>query len=49
MQKNRVRAGTKCAIVEEQSEFMQGRGCMDQVLAVRQVCEMYIANMKDVY
>ena len=25
----KVRAGTKCAIVEEQCGFRQGRGCMD--------------------
>ena len=29
--------------------FRQGRGCMDQVLAVRQVCEKYLANGKDVF
>ena len=33
----RVRAGTKCAIGEEQCGFRQGRGCMDQVFAVRHV------------
>ena len=27
----------------------QGRGCMDQVFAVRQVCEKYLANGKDVF
>ena len=27
----------------------QGRGFMDQVFAVRQVCEKYLANMKDVF
>ena len=43
-----VRAGTECAIGEEQCEFMQGRGRMDQVFAVRQVCEKYLANGKDV-
>ena len=32
-----VRAGTECAIGEEQCGFRQGRGCMDQVFAVRQV------------
>ena len=26
-----------------------GRGCMDQVLAARQVCEKYLANWKDVF
>ena len=33
---------------EEQFGFRQGRGCMDQVFAVRQVCEKYLANGKDV-
>ena len=33
----RVRAGTECAIWEEQCGFKQGRGCMDQVFAVRPV------------
>ena len=46
---NRVRAGTKWAIREEQCGFRQGRGCMDQVFAVRQVCEEYLANGKDVF
>ena len=46
---NRVRAGTECAIGEEQCGFRQGRGCMDQVFAVRQVCEKYLANGKDVF
>ena len=35
----RVRAGTECAIGEEQCGFRQGRGCMEQVFAVRQVSE----------
>ena len=42
----RVRAGTECAIVKEQCGFRQCRGCMDQVFAVRQVCEKYLANGK---
>ena len=29
--------------------FRHGRGCMDQVFAVRQVCEMYLANGKTVF
>ena len=33
----RVRAGTECAIGEEHYGCRQGRGCMDQVFAVRQV------------
>ena len=44
----RVRAGTECAIGEEQCGFRQGRGCMHQVFAVRQACEKYLANGKDV-
>ena len=45
----RVRASTECAIGEEQCGFRQGRGCMGQVFAVRQVCEKYLANGKDVF
>ena len=41
----RVRAGTECAIGEEQCGFWQGRGCMDQVFAVRQVFEMYSGRL----
>ena len=42
-----ITAGTECAIGEELCAFRQGRGCMDQVFAVRQVCENYLANGKD--
>ena len=45
----RVRAGTESAIGEEQCGFKQGRGCMDQVMALRQVCEKCLANGKDVF
>ena len=45
----RDRAGTECAIGEQQCGFRQGRGCMDQVFAVRQVCEKYLINGKDVF
>ena len=45
----RGRAGTECTIGEEQCGFRQGRGCIDQVFAVRQVCEKYLANGKDVF
>ena len=45
----RVKAGTECAKVEEQCGFRQGRGCMDKVFAVRQICEKYLANGKDVF
>ena len=44
-----VRAGTECAIGEEQCGFRQGRGCIDKVFAVRQVCEKYLTNGKDVF
>ena len=45
----RARAGTECAIVEEQCGFRQGRECMDQVFAVRQMCEKYLARMGTMY
>ena len=40
----RVMAGTECVIGEEQCMFRLGRGCMDQVFAIRQVCEKYLRN-----
>ena len=40
-----VKAGTECAIREDQCGFRKGRGCMDQVCAVRQVCEKYVGKM----
>ena len=42
-------AETECAIGEEQCGFRQGRGCLDQVFALRQVCEKYLTNGKDVF
>ena len=45
----RDRGRTECAIGEEQCGFRQGRGCMDLVFAIRQVCEKYLANEKDVF
>ena len=45
----RVRAGTECAIGEEPCGFRQGRGCIDQVFVVRQVCEKYLGNGKCVF
>ena len=42
-------SGTECAIGEEQCGFRQGRRCMDQVFVLRQVCEKYLANGKDVF
>ena len=45
----RVRAGTESGIGEEQCGFRQGRGYMDQVFAVRQMCKKYLVNGKDVF
>ena len=45
----RVRAGTECAIENDKRLFRQGRGCMDQVFAIKQVCKKYLANEKDVF
>ena len=42
-------SATERAIGEEQCGFRHGRGCMDQVFDVRQVCEKYLANGKDVF
>ena len=42
----RVRAGTECAIGEEQRWLSQGRGCMTKVFAVRYVCEKYVGKWK---
>ena len=35
--------------MEGQCGCRQGRGCMDKVFAVWQVCEKYLANGKDVF
>ena len=45
----RVRAGTECAIGEEQCGFRHGRGYVDQVFTVRHVYENHLANGKDVF
>ena len=42
----RVRAGTECAVGEEQCGFRHCRGCKIQVFAIRQVCENYLPNGK---
>ena len=46
---NRIRDRTERAISEVQGGFRRGRGCMDQVFVVRQICEKYMAKGKDVY
>ena len=40
---------TECAIGEEQYGFRQSRGWMDQVFAVRPVCEKHPAQMGKMY
>ena len=45
----RVRAETECTIGEEQCGLRQGRGCMDQVFAVRHVCQKYLAIGNDAF
>ena len=45
----RISDVTECAIGEEQCGFRKGRGCVDQVFAVRQVCEKAIERGKEVY
>ena len=45
----RVRAGTEYSVGEEHSGFRRCRGCMDKVFAVRQLCEKYLTNGKDVF
>ena len=48
----RVRASTECAIgLGTFSGFRQGRGCIvrQRLFVVRQVCETFLANGKDVF
>ena len=45
----KVRAGTECAIGEEQYMFKYCRGYMDQVFAVRHACVKYLANEKYIF
>ena len=46
---NRIRDRTERVISEVQSVFRRGRGCVDQILIVRQIYEKYLGNGKDVY
>ena len=46
---NRIRDRTERVILEVQGGFRRGRGCMDQIFVVRQICEKYMAKGKDVY
>ena len=45
----RIREGTESALGKEQCVFRRGRGCVDQIFAVRQVCEKYLYKTKAVY
>ena len=45
----RIRRKTDDVVSEVQGGFRQGRGCVDQVFVVRQVCEKYLAKGKEVY
>ena len=45
---NRISGATDCVIGDEQCGFRRGRGCVDQVFAVRQVCEKAIERGKEV-
>ena len=45
----RIRAGTEEVICDVQGGFRRGMGCVDQVFAVRQICEKYMAKGKDVF
>ena len=45
----RVRAETEYAIWKEQCGFRQGKGGMEQMIAVRQKFQKYLGNMKYVF
>lgn len=45
----RITAVTDCAIGEEQGGFRRGRGCVDQIFSVRQVCEKAVERGKEVF
>ncbi len=36
-------------ICDEEGGFRRGRGCVDQIFAVRQVCKKYLSQGKDVF
>ena len=45
----RVRDGTDAVICDVQGGFRRGRGCVDQVFVVRQICEKYLMKGKEVF
>ncbi len=44
---NRIWRGTEKCVRDEEGGFRQGRGCVDQIFAVRHVCEKFLE--KEVY
>ena len=46
---NRIGDKTENVIAKVQSGFRRGRGCTDQILIVRQICEKYLGKGKDMY
>ncbi len=44
---HRIWRGTEKSIRDQQGGFRQGRGCIEQIFAVRQVCEKFLE--KEVY
>ena len=46
---NRVVKGTEAAIGEEQGGFRKGRGCVDQIFVVRQICDKYLGVNREIY
>ncbi len=42
----RIREDTEGMIRDEQGGFRRGRGCVDQIFAVRQVCEKFLAVLE---
>ena len=46
---DRIRSIIDRAIGEEQCGFREGRNCVDQIFAVRQLCEKYLGVNKEVF
>ena len=46
---NRVKKGTEAVIGEEQCGFRKGRGCVDQIFVVGQLCEKFVTKGREVY
>ena len=44
---NILRKGTDRALREEQCRFREGRGCVDQLFVVRQVCEKHLTKERE--